>query len=43
MEHIREVKIKIYVDTNKATYDKTFDNIKEAAQYLVDIMENING
>lgn len=43
MEYIREVKITINIDTNKATYNKTFDNITDAVEYLTEIMENING
>ena len=34
VERLREVKITIYVDTNKATYEEVFDDLEEARDYL---------
>ena len=34
VERVREVKITIYVDTNKATYEEVFDDLEEAQDYL---------
>jgi hypothetical protein len=34
VEHVREVKITVYVDTNKTTYEECFDTIEEARTYL---------
>ena len=39
MEEIREVRITIYVDTDKATYEQTFRDIDNAAEYLKRIFE----
>ncbi len=41
VEYIREVKITVYVDTNKSTYQKTFNSIEEAVEYLNDIEEKV--
>lgn len=41
MEYIREVKIKIYIDTNKTTYEKEFNSIEEAEIYLKSISEDL--
>ncbi len=43
MEEIREVKITIYVNTNKMTYEKGFSDIEEATEYLEEIYEAIYG
>jgi hypothetical protein len=40
-EYIRAVKITIYVDTNKATYEKEFDDITEASEYLEEILSEV--
>lgn len=41
VEYIRNIKITVYVDTNKATYEKEFTDIDEAKEYLENILENI--
>lgn len=41
VECLREIKIKIYIDTNKATYEKEFDNIDEAIEYYNEVMEDL--
>lgn len=38
MERVREVKISVYVDTNKSTYEKEFDTIEEARTYLKELL-----
>jgi len=43
MEEIREVKITIYIDTNKTTYEETFEDIDDATEYLERTLENIRG
>lgn len=39
VERMREVKITVMIDTNKATYEKEFDSIEEAKEYLESILE----
>ena len=34
VERVREVKITVYVDTNKDTYEAVFDDVEEARDYL---------
>lgn len=34
VERVREVKITVYVDTNKDTYEAVFDDLEEARDYL---------
>lgn len=34
MEEVREVKITVYIDTNKNTYERTFTSIEEAQEWL---------
>ena len=41
MEYIRAVKITIYIDTNKTTYEKSFEDIDKAKEYCDSIVENI--
>lgn len=43
MEYIREVKIKIEVDTNKSTYSEEFTDIDDATKYLNNLLERIRG
>ena len=45
MEEIREIKITIYVRTNKTTYEKTFEDIQDvddAFEYFWDIMDELD-
>jgi len=41
MEEIREVKITIYIDTNKTTYEETFSDLENATEYLERILDHI--
>jgi rhamnose utilization protein RhaD (predicted bifunctional aldolase and dehydrogenase) len=34
MEYIKDAKIKVYIDTNKSTYEKNFGDVDEAEAYL---------
>lgn len=42
MEHIRQVKIIVYVDTNKRTVEEDFGDIDEAKEFLDELLESIN-
>ncbi len=43
MEYVREVRITIYIDTNKGTYQRDFKDIDEAVEYLNNTLESIRG
>ncbi len=40
VERIREIKITVRVDTNQNTYEKVFDRISEAEEYLDVMLED---
>lgn len=41
MEVVREVKITIYVNTNKTTYVEEFDDLEKAKEYLEGILRSV--
>lgn len=42
MERLREIKITVFVETNKETYEKTFENIGDAQEYLEIVLEDVD-
>jgi rhamnose utilization protein RhaD (predicted bifunctional aldolase and dehydrogenase) len=42
MERLREIKITVFVETNKETYEKTFENIEDAKEYLEMVLEDVD-
>jgi hypothetical protein len=42
MERLREIKITVYVDTNEKTYERTFENIEDAKEYLEMVLEDVD-
>lgn len=41
MEQLREIKIIVEIDTNKATYTQEFESIEEAKKWLERILEDL--
>jgi hypothetical protein len=41
MEEIREIKITVYVDTNKTSYVEEFKDIDDALEYLETLLSRI--
>jgi rhamnose utilization protein RhaD (predicted bifunctional aldolase and dehydrogenase) len=42
MERLRKIKITVYVDTNKETYERMFENIEDAKEYLEMVLEDVD-
>ncbi len=40
-EHIRDVKITVYIDTNKATYTEEFESMNSAVEYYGETLNHI--
>lgn len=42
MESLRELKITIYIDTNKATYTESFGSMEDAIEYYNAYIQEFN-
>ena len=42
VEEIREVKITVYVNTNKATYEETFEDMDDAVEFFEDTIDELD-
>ena len=42
VEEVREIKITVYINTNKTTYVETFSNLCDAIEYFEAIIDDLD-